>query len=78
MRTYSAMCAGPAQELALLCMHSVRMADTACVCCNYTLHCITLHSDPNALNNDGCTPLFFACEMCHTGVVQWLVREGGQ
>jgi formate-dependent nitrite reductase cytochrome c552 subunit len=41
-----------------------------CVCCR---RC----SDPNARNNDGCTPIFYACEMCHMPVVQWLVQEGG-
>lgn len=37
----------------------------------------TAGADVNRANNDGCTPLFFACEKGHVGVAQWLVREAG-
>lgn len=34
-------------------------------------------ADANRPNDEGCTPLFFACELGHIGVAQWLVREAG-
>lgn len=37
----------------------------------------TAGADPNKVNTDGCTPLFFACEKGHLGVAQWLVRDAG-
>ena len=37
----------------------------------------TAGAEPDRPNNDGCTPLLFACERGHVGVAQWLVREGG-
>lgn len=37
----------------------------------------TAGADADRPNNDGCTPLFFACEKGHLGVAQWLVREAG-
>ena len=37
----------------------------------------TAGAETDRPNNDGCTPLLFACERGHMGVAQWLVREGG-
>ena len=37
----------------------------------------TAGAEADRPNNDGCTPLLFACERGHMGVAQWLVREGG-
>lgn len=37
----------------------------------------TAGAEADRPNNDGCTPLLFACEQGHMGVAQWLVREGG-
>lgn len=37
----------------------------------------TAGAEADRPNDDGCTPLLFACEQGHMGVAQWLVREGG-
>lgn len=37
----------------------------------------TAGAESDRPNDDGCTPLLFACEQGHVGVAQWLVREGG-